>query len=368
MGHQWGTNGAPPARPLADPAKHWTGCVDFRTMPAPGTGLGRGVMGVMRKGEGMKFGFNLPVRGAAARRDNILRILDRGEQAGYDTFAVTDHIVVPKDIRSRYPYSEDGSFPGGMSGEYTEPLSLMAFAAAATRRARLLTSILVIPYRHPLLSAKMLASIDMLSGGRVTLGCGTGWMREEFEAIGAPDFDARGRVTDEYIAAFREAWTADDPAFEGSFVKFSDLTILPKPAQAGGPPIWTGGESGPAMRRAGRIADGWFPIGGNPRFPLDTVARYQKGRDKVRAIAREAGRKPDSVALGYWTYGPKDAPETTDDGDRVLFTGSRQDQIDDVRRMEDAGLSYLQVMMLRTTADETLDAISSFADEVIAKV
>lgn len=316
----------------------------------------------------MKFGFNLPVRGGGSDRDGVLALLDRGEICGYDVFAFTDHIVVPNDIDSRYPYTSDGRFPGGATGEYTEPLTLMAFAASVTKRAKLLTSILVVPYRHPLLTAKMLATIDKLSGGRVIMGSGTGWMEEEFEAINAPDFKARGRVTDEYIAAMREAWTADEPAFEGEFVSFKDLTILPKPIQRGGPPVWTAGEGNRAVNRAGRIGDGWFPLGTNPQFPMDTVDRYVARQSEVKRIARDAGRNPDDITFGYWTHGPYSDEIKTTDGNRALFSGSRQDVIDDIRRMEDAGVRYLQVTLLKPTTGEMLDAVSEFADEIMAKV
>ena len=172
-----------------------------------------------------------------------------GEELGFALIGVSDHIVMPRTIRSLYPYNESGEMGG--SGEFLDQLSLMSFLAAHTLTARLLTSVMVLPHRSPVLAAKMLASIDVLSQGRLVVGAGVGWMKEEFEAIGAPPYEERGAVGEEYIRAFKELWTSDAPSFEGRYVRFSDLTFSPKPIQKPHPPIWIGGESPPALRRVG---------------------------------------------------------------------------------------------------------------------
>src|SRR6266567_4427207 len=123
----------------------------------------------------------------------------------------------------------------------------------------------------PVLTAKILSTIDVMSGGRIMVGVGAGWLEEEFEALGAPPFAERGKATDEYLQAFRELWTKDKPHFDGRFVKFTNIVFVPKPVQKPHPPLWVGGESGPAMRRAARLGNGWYPIGSNPRFPLNTL-------------------------------------------------------------------------------------------------
>ena len=162
----------------------------------------------------MEFGFGLPSRGPLAAAGNLKTLAQRGEDLGFSMASVSDHIVRPTEINSRYPYSESGTFGGG-SGEYLEQLTMLAFLAGHTTNLRLLTSVMVVPYRSAVLTAKVLASIDVLSNGRLTLGCGAGWMREEFEALGSPPFDHRGTVTDEYIQAFKELWTSDSPAYNG---------------------------------------------------------------------------------------------------------------------------------------------------------
>ena len=219
----------------------------------------------------MKFGFTVPVNGPGANPQGIAEIAGAAESFGYSYIAVNDHVVVPRDIHSLYPYTDDGMWPG-RTGDYLEPLSLIGFLSGVTKKIDLLTSILVIPYRPPILAAKMISSLDVMSDGRLILGIGAGWMREEFEAIGAPDFGARGKVTDEYIGAFRTLWREENPSFHGTYVEFKKIIFQPKPVQENGPRIWVGGEGRAARRRVANLGDGWYPVGNNPQAPLDTGA------------------------------------------------------------------------------------------------
>ncbi len=155
----------------------------------------------------MQIGFNLPLSGALASPPVLTRLAVEGEAIGFDYIALSDHIVEPTHIHARYPYSETGEFPKGSRGERHEQLSAMAYLAAKTSRIRFLTSVMVVPHRPAVLAAKILSTIDVMSGGRVIVGVGAGWLEEEFEALGAPPFAERGRVTDEYLQAFRALWT-----------------------------------------------------------------------------------------------------------------------------------------------------------------
>src|SRR5882762_3458571 len=157
----------------------------------------------------MRYGFYLPTRGQTATPEALETLVTRGEALGFASVMIADHLVFPVTIKSRYPYTVTGVFPG--QGDVLDQLSLMAFVAAKTERLRLVTSVMIVPYRNPVLTAKALATIDVLSKGRVTVGVGVGWMREEFEALGAPDFDRRGAVTDEYLRIFKTLWT-ESPA------------------------------------------------------------------------------------------------------------------------------------------------------------
>jgi probable F420-dependent oxidoreductase len=203
----------------------------------------------------MQFGFSPPVSGALSTPENLARIAAEGEAIGYDYATISDHVVIPRDIEAKYPYSDTGEFPGRSRGDRHEQLTAAAFIAGKTSRLRLVTSVTVVPHRPAVLLAKILATIDVLSNGRLIFGIGAGWMREEFEALGLPPFAERGTVTDEYLNACRELWTKDDPRFEGRYVKFANILFEPKPLQKPHPPIWVGGESGPALRRTARLGD-----------------------------------------------------------------------------------------------------------------
>ena len=157
----------------------------------------------------MEFGFAEPTRGALATPSVLSTIARRGEEFGFGFIAISDHVVIPRNIESRYPYSETGEFAAAAAGECLDQLTMLSFLAGQTTSLKLVTSVMVLPHRSPVLTAKMLATIDVLSEGRLIVGCGVGWMREEFEALGAPSYDERGAVGDEYIRIFKELWTSD---------------------------------------------------------------------------------------------------------------------------------------------------------------
>src|SRR3954464_1561111 len=177
----------------------------------------------------MLIGFNLPTSGPLPTPAATPRLAVEGEAMGYGYASLSDHIVLPKDIDARYPYSETGEFPGRSRLEWQEQLAAAMYLAAKTSRLRLHTSVMVVPHRPAVLTAKILATIDVFSGGRLSVGCGAGWMKEEFEALGTDPFDDRGTVTDEYLQAFRILWTQDNPRFDGKYVKLADLDFSPKP-------------------------------------------------------------------------------------------------------------------------------------------
>src|SRR5271157_5537795 len=179
---------------------------------------------------------------------------------------IADHIVLPVESQSTYPYTLDGKHPS--VGDALETFSILGVVAGATERLRLVTSVLVLPYRNPVLTAKMVASLDILSGGRVTLGAGAGWLKEEFEALNSPAFNARGAVTDEWITIFKQLWSQSPASFDGRFYRYSDIRCEPLPIQKPHPPIWVGGHSRAALRRTARHGDGWHPVGAIAASPL----------------------------------------------------------------------------------------------------
>ncbi len=312
----------------------------------------------------MEIGVYAPTRGPLATAEGYREIATRCEALGFDHIAVSDHIVIPRAIGSTYPYSRTGDYPGGE--ECLEQLTILTTLGAMTSRIGLMTSVMVVPHRPPVQTAKMLASIDVLSGGRLTVGCGTGWMEEEFTALGAP-YAGRGKATDEYIAAFRVLWTEDRPSYEGEYVRFADITFAPKPVQKPHPPIWIGGESRAALRRAARLGDAWFPISANPKFPLDTAARYTARRDALWREAEAIGRAPHDIGLAYWAYGYRPSPQRTDDGKRALCTGNAEDVAADVAALEEAGVSCIVFSLLggAASAGQAGGRLDRFAGEVM---
>ncbi len=207
----------------------------------------------------MRYGFYLPTRGPTATRDGILALAREGERLGLHSAMVADHIVLPVESRSTYPYTLDGKHPS--EGDALETFSILGVVAGATERLRLVTSVLVLPYRNPVLTAKMAASLDVLSGGRLTLGVGAGWLREEFEALNSPDFAARGAVTDEWIAIFKQLWSQSPASFDGRFYRYSRYSLRTVPgaeaasADLGRRPFTRRAAPHCAVRR--RLASGW---------------------------------------------------------------------------------------------------------------
>ena len=315
----------------------------------------------------MRFGFPTPNRGAMATPEVLPTLLQKGEELGFAYTFVSDHIVVPNTIQSHYPYEQAGRFTAYASG-CMEQLAELGYLAGITRNLGLLTSVMVVPHRHPIITAKALATIDVLSGGRLIVGCGAGWLAEEFQLVGAPPFEHRGRVTEEYIQAFKELWTSDAPAFDGEFVSFSDISFLPKPVQKPRPPIWLGGDSPAAMRRAARVGDVWYPIGNNDTHPLNTVQRYAEAANRLRDYTQRADRDPASVGLAYkcLKYNENEAV-MLNNGERQVFSGSTDEIADDVKRFEDLGLENLTLGLTAPSLEETLARMERFAEEVMPK-
>jgi len=317
----------------------------------------------------MQFGFNLPISGPMSDPNSVVRVAQEGEALGYDYLTLTDHIVLPNLRVPGYPYSESGEFFGEGPQNRHDQLSSAAFIAAKTSRIRLVLAVMVVPYRPAVLAAKMLATIDVLSGGRLTVGIGAGWLEAEFDAVATTPFAARGAVTDEYIRAFRVLWTEETPHLHGDWVRFGDVLFEPKPVQKPHPPIWVGGESGPALRRAARLGDAWYPIGSNNRHLLDTLPRYRAGIARLRRFAGEAGRDPAAIALTYRVKRYGDAvPPKASDGERRLFSGGTPDIIGDFRALRDLGVSAVDIDFERPDADASLAEMRRSKETVIDRI
>jgi probable F420-dependent oxidoreductase len=304
----------------------------------------------------MRYGFYCPTRGGCATGEAIEAILARGEALGFSSTMIADHIVFPTRIASRYPYTVSGDFPGG--GDALDQLSLLAFAAGRTRALRLCTSVMILPYRNPVLTAKTLATVDVLSGGRVTVGVGVGWLREEFEALGSPDFDRRGSVSDEWIRIFKTLWTQSPASFEGQFYRFAPLKCEPLPVQKPHPPLWIGGHSPAALRRVARLGDGWHPVGGIAAVPL-RPAEMRVSLDELRRLTEKEGRDFSRLTISFKT--PFYDTAIKDPEGRRPFSGTGDQILEDVDTYARLGVSELIFDCRTERLDESLERLDRFA-------
>jgi probable F420-dependent oxidoreductase len=286
----------------------------------------------------MKFGIMFANVMGFAQPDGAVAIGQAAEAAGFESLWTVEHVVVPAGYKSQYPYAEGGRMPGGEDAPIPDPLIWLAFVAAATSTIKLATGILILPQRNPVVTAKEVATLDHLSGGRLILGVGAGWLEEEFDVIGVP-FEERGARLDEYIGAMRALWTEDKATVHGKFTSFDDAIMRPRPAQRS-VPIHIGGHSTVAARRAGRLGDGFFPAKGD----------LPKLFSAMRDAAQEAGRDPDAIEI------------TT--GDPEVIGAKAGDAI---KRLEDLGVDRVIIPPLAFGADGIHDALAQFGENVIAK-
>ena len=210
----------------------------------------------------MNFGITLPNFGKYANKDEILKIATTAEELGFDSLWVSDHIIIPDSHK-------------GFGDVFYDPFITLSYVAAKTKNIRLGTSVIILPYRNPVVQAKMISTLDTLSSGRVILGVGAGWMEKEFEALGVP-YSKRGEMTNELIEVLKTLWTQDNPNFNGKYFKFSNIKFLPKPAQRPYPPILVGGGSEKAIERAVKHGDGWHPVGLTPEELKEKLDHLQK--------------------------------------------------------------------------------------------
>lgn len=309
----------------------------------------------------MRFGFPIPTRGALGTLETLARVARAADEYQYDSIWITDHIVLPKTSRSQYPYAADGKLDLEAAQHYLEPLTVMSYLAGVTERPAIGSSVLILPYRNPMLVAKMIATLDVLSRGRVILGVGVGWMEEEFRALNLPTFQERGAVTDEYIRILREVWTQERPSHTGRFFSFEEVRFYPKPVQKPHPPIWIAGHSKAAIRRAARLGDGWHPIGLRPPAGL-YPDEFAKAAADLRAQAEAAGRDPKGIILSF--RAPIKFTNVSTAGGRTPFIGSREQILEDIRTYQRLGVSHLIFDFAGPSVDAIVEQLHRFAEEV----
>ena len=308
----------------------------------------------------MRYGFYLPTRGPLGNPDDISAIAKTGERLGFSSIVFGDHIVFPVEISSPYPYTVDGGFPG--VGDALEQLNLMSFIAGITETVRLVNSVMILPHRNPLATAKMLATIDVLSKGRLTVGVGVGWMREEFEALSAPDFDKRGAASNEFLEIFKKCWTQDPVSHDGEFYSFKELRCMPHPVQNPHPPIWVGGHSKAALRRVAKYADGWHPVGATSASPLPPE-EFRLLLEALKVMMKSERRNYDdlTISLKAPSYDPGLVPVGHS---RLLFSGAPERIAQDISDYQAMGVHEVIFDFRTPPASRTIENMAYFMKEV----
>lgn len=286
----------------------------------------------------MKFGIAFANTMQFTQPEGAIQLARGAEAAGFDSLWTVEHVIVPKDYESSYPYDPSGKMPGGPSAPIPDPLIWLTWVAAHSTNLRLATGILILPERNPVILAKEVATLDALSGGRVELGIGVGWLEEEFDALGIP-WERRGARTDDYIQAMRSLWSSDLADYSGEFVSFSDVASKPSPVN-GSVPIHIGGHSKASAKRAGRIGNGFFPGGGDIEELIDIC----------RQTAVDSDRDPSSIEISTVNPG--------------LF-GS--DPLAAVEKMDSIGVDRLMVPAFMLSNDPDND-LAGWGERVISQV
>jgi probable F420-dependent oxidoreductase len=280
----------------------------------------------------MKVGISLPCAGRIVSAEAMYRSARLAEEIGLDSLWSVDRLIGPLEIASRYPYTPDGRSRRIATEARLDPLMSLGAVAGVTSRIALGTGVINVPYRDPLTTAKAVATLDLMSGGRTILGAGLGWMKEEFDVLHVP-YAERAARTEEYLAICKTLWTQDIPSFTGRFYQFADIKFEPKPVQQPHPPIWIGGYSEPAIRRALRIGDGWHPSRLNPE---QFEERMRSFREQAAAGGRDLRTFTVSVKVGFDVCpGPDVALRYRDLGVQHLVIDFWTDDLDELLRQID---------------------------------
>ncbi len=312
--------------------------------------------------EGLKFGLDVGIYGRAATRDTILELTELAETSGFESIWLADHVIFPATFESKYPYSPTGAFPMDMTQEpLLEPIATMGVLIGATKRVNIGTAVLVMPYRNPVLFARMLVTLDVLSAGRTILGAGVGWLAEEFAALDARPFAARGKVTDECIEIVKRICEGGEVSYHGEHYQFDTLVSTPGAVQRPHPPILIGGTSNAALRRVARLGDGWLSTSVGP----DAVGERLQ---MLRGLCEAQGRQLEKLSLCHKFFINIGEAEQRGDGSRVPGTGTLTEIRDDIQRFVDVGYDWFIVRYRGGDAAMQRVQLKQFIAEIMAKM
>lgn len=306
------------------------------------------------------FGLDVGIYGPLAMPGTILGLAQHAEAVGFESIWVADHVAFPVTFTSEYPYSAKGDFPTRFADPLMEPIATMGVLVGATKRVKIGAAVLILPYRNPLLLARMMVTLDQFSGGRMIFSAGTGWLEEEFAALGAYDFKKRGRVTDEYIEIFKAISAGGDVGYQGETYSFAPVVSNPGAVQRPHPPILIGGLSSPALRRVARHGTGWLAVTASPKQLVECLGTLKR-------LVAENGRRFEDISLSYKMFLGIDQPKQSRFDTREPGTGSVAEIIDDLKRIFDLGFTRVIVRYRGQGADQQTRQLKRFVDEIVPK-
>ena len=308
-----------------------------------------------------QFGLDLGIYGPLAQPDTVINLAKFAESAGFSSIWLADHVVFPKFFESKYPYSATGGFPAPTTDPLLEPIATMAVLAGATKNIRIGTAVLIIPYRNPVLLARMLITIDQFSNGRITLGAGVGWLKEEFEALDTADFSLRGKVTDEYLEIFKALSIGQEVTYQGETYNFKTVYSVPGSVQRPHPPILIGGIANPALRRVVKHGNGWLAVA------LDSV-HIQERLKTLKNISEMHDRSFDELDLVYKIFLNPGEPQKGPFGNREVGTGSEKQIIEDLKNVLGAGFKSIVIRYRGDNAVAQTEQMERFASDIVPKL
>ncbi|MFQ6027232.1 MAG: LLM class F420-dependent oxidoreductase [Dehalococcoidia bacterium] len=292
--------------------------------------------------------------------EGIRRFAQRAEQLGFEAILAGDHILLPTGGTNQYPYTADGTFSRPSDEPFLETMTTLGYLAACTQRIMLGSTVIILPYRNPLVQAKMFASLDVLTNGRMICGVGVGWLEKEFDTLGVP-YAERGPMSDEFLQIFKALWTQPDPEFHGKYYQIEGIQFYPKPVQKPHLPIWVGGHSPPALRRVARYGDCWHTTRQTPDFVAQNLPYLQEQTER-------AGRDPREISISlkrslHFTDLAPDEEQSVRTGGVVI--GTTQEVIDDVHYCRELGIDQLTYDFRVEGIDASIEVMEHLAEQVL---
>ena len=308
----------------------------------------------------MKYGFALPktTDGAA-----MVRFAKAVEDLGFESVWVGDHIVLPSEETDQYPYTPDGRFVTRPDEPQLDAFIVLSYIASATTTIDIGTTVAIVPYRNPILQAKMFATLDVLTGGRAICGVGVGWLEKEFDVLGA-SYPDRGPVTDEYLQIFRTLWTEQEPEFHGEHYDFDGIYFAPKPVRGGHIPIWVGGHTRRAVRRTVNFGDAWHPTRQTPEFVTRHLPYLREYSDSVGRDTSEITMSLKRT-LHFTDIGIEEGSANRSNGALIASTG---EVIEDIGACREIGIDQLTFDFRTSDVSSCIRTMEHFANAVAAQV